>query len=397
MTSPFEGLFIYAELNGRILDGRTTRHLRRDDLEFFGTQFAPPLPVGQPYAFVVRDAKWRLLFAAPLVPGPPTRERVLFDHVYVSGETHTIEQSESRETIVAAYIQMEEGGALRVHVDMELDWIGRHFPSRFVPLPFTPPALSGTLSLLQLDPRTVKQRTPLWKRFEVSGTKASTLFGYNIPKDPTWQYGARETHDASAIKRMRAGASAEVYAMMLYMCHRSYVKVSVVGSAQAPPPYPVGWGASPDGLLDDPSTTPNEGVLEIKTTMSKNMDLKPSYFPQVYMEMIATDRQWCDIVRYRNRSHMYAARIYRVYRDPKVETLLYHLLRYAHYNRTRLREIIDDDNFTEMRRYFEDLSKVLPYQEVHMTPAIVDLFAAYDRYVSSVTETTTRAYEKLRG
>lgn len=206
---------------------------------------------------------------------------------------------------------------------------------------------------------------------------------------------------------MRLGAQSEDYATLIYMSKFSERSVETVGWCKSPKP---GWGASPDGIVLDPSMTwahvdqsiaqyytedernplsIQKGVLEIKTS-AKSLSMADYYYPQLYVEMFATRALWCDLVRYRQQrtwdertrswTFQHRARIYRVYRHRPTEEAMFRLIQYALSNRARLQQVVhEDSNFLEMRAHFRKLAAAAPYTEVD-APLGSPLYEQLERY-----------------
>lgn len=80
-------------------------------------------------------------------------------------------------------------------------------------------------------------------------------------------------------------------------------------------------GASPDGLVND------DGLLEIKAfddtkhfilTLEKDFEIEPKYHWQMQMQMLITERSWCDFVAY-NQNYKKSLLIKRVFADSTMQ------------------------------------------------------------------------------
>lgn len=99
---------------------------------------------------------------------------------------------------------------------------------------------------------------------------------------------------------MRRGNELEPVAREMYVLNQFDAEVSEVGFI----PHPVieGFGASPDGLVND------DGLIEIKCPNTwthletiKSGKPKRQYLLQMHAQMMCTDRKWCDFISYDDR------------------------------------------------------------------------------------------------
>lgn len=336
------------------------------------------------YGLVITYGETSIL-ETPLFPRAVPNETVdLFDRSYAVFETHAISQDfDTRSITYAVYVQLENHGRyakLKIEpgIDMSFTLETLFGKDRYKRLAWYPTDINPADYGVRLDPRIIPQRTPLWFRLrgEVTGTKAYMLIGYYTPD--TWG----EEGEFSAFQRdnMRLGTYSEEYAIMLMLLCRPHISIAETGLCPAGPPCPIGWGASPDGIIVDTTMDWNDvsksitkhlvesdfdvtrGVLEIKTTGGKDMSMKAYYYPQVYMEMISTGTMWCDLVRYHRTDKI--ARVYRVYRHKPTEERLVQLIKYAYNNRHRIQDVIAETPFVEMRQYFADAAKTLAHVEL---------------------------------
>lgn len=113
---------------------------------------------------------------------------------------------------------------------------------------------------------------------------------------------------------MRQGTEREPAARSLYAIERG-VMVEEVGFVQHPA-IP-GFGASPDGLVDD------DGLVEIKCPMLETAvgwlmdgEVPAQHIPQMQAQMTCTGRQWCDLAVYQpDLPDDLALRVWRLERD----------------------------------------------------------------------------------
>lgn len=343
----------------------------------------------------------------------------LLDRVYWTYETHTLVLNESETEIYGMFIQLENTSPnttrlkIEVSVDMGLRWLPSAFSSngekeaRYKSTPFFPPDIDPAAYNLKIDQKKIAQKSPLWfkLRGDVTGTKAYMYIGFWVPKqveDPTWTVDGEKKFDAFSRMNMRFGTASEDYSIIMYLYHFPDRLIELVGSCPAPSGgvYPSGWNASPDALITDPTMTWNDipdtiasqydqssssssgfdptlGVLETKSSLKK-LNMAGYFYPQIYLEMICSERIWTDLLRYRRTSestnggggwkYKHIARIYRVYRHKQTEELIVRLIKYAHSNKHRLQEIVHTDpEFINARKYFDELGENASYKEIEIT------------------------------
>lgn len=387
---------------------------RADDEElegFYALYLKPAVPNIGDYKLVVHH-QGMIVFSTPLCPKTRPAESIsLLDRVYPVYETHQLCQNEDGSKTYAIYIQMEDvnltaGCAPIMKPAVEMSFFLQR-QGHLRRLPFYPPDVDVQKYGLKLDTRVVPQRTPLWfaVRGDVSGTKAYKLMGFWVPtveQNPNWSYDAEEVFSEESRLNMRHGAQSEDLATIFFHKTNANAVVSNVGWCKTSKPYPGGWGASPDGLIcddtmnwtrvpesirkyyedDDSLFDIKQGVLEIKTS-KRSLAMEAYYYPQVYMEMIATNTVWCDLARfYRSAGSppSYSMRVYRVYRHKPTEEKLVRMIRYALANKHRLQTLVQEAEYKEMRSYFVELAKKAPYKEFGFTPDIQASFAQYASY-----------------
>jgi hypothetical protein len=258
--------------------------------------------------------------------------------------------------------------------------------------------------------------TALWfkLRGQVSGTKAYVLLGFYVPQKneaggATWSFFKSETFSAFSRVAMRLGSISEDPALLLYLSHYTEQTFYEIGWCPAPAGYPVGWGASPDGKLVDPNMTwdqvppeirehykPDDfdithGVLEIKTTRGEPI-MQPYYIPQVYLEMIALNVVWANVIRYRparvydaeRKVHTVhnTARVYRVWRHKPTEEWFVKLWTRAYANASKLQDFVHtDEQYVRARAHIVDMANNMPVLKVlDMTPEIEQRFLGMEAH-----------------
>lgn len=193
------------------------------------------------------------------------------------------------------------------------------------PLSWFPPDVDPAQWGLSIDSRMIPQRTALWfaLRGELSGSRAYKLLGYFA-----------DAPLSGSNHRMRLGTYSEEEACIVYKDAFPRRQLKEVGWCGASKPYPKQWGASPDMLLIDkdaeretqyPQYDYWQGVLEIKTSSTKT-SMEDYFYPQLYMEMIATQSVFADVIRYCPNN---VAHVYRVKRDMAIEQMLISLWKRA--------------------------------------------------------------------
>lgn len=322
------------------------------------------------------------------------RRSELLDRVYHAYETHTLALDEAETTVLAVYLQFDEELQLKVNPDAL--WLG----TRMVALDWFPPDVDPTLYGLKVDPKRIPQRGALWKKLRgpVTGRKATTYLGYWVPTkevDPNWTIDAEPTFSDAATAAMRLGTQNEHIGVRIYLDERPKAIVSAVGWCDVPKPYPRGWGASPDGLIRDPTTAwstipadiqkyyvdnlnafdPSRGVLEIKVSQH-SLAFSDYFLPQVYMEMIAAGVLWCDLLRYRPPAN---ARIYRIYRHKPTEEQILGLIRIALATpKPQLQDLLHkDQRWIRARQYLEAVAQGLAFTDVRVVPTLGADWKAY--------------------
>ncbi len=369
------------------------------------------------------------IFGQYALPAPPTGgERLVLrqdELEYEIFETHQLRVSSKGALIDSMYVTIENNLTesktrndllLHPHVDMKLDFFTTHLGEHACFLDWFPADIDPKLYGLEIDSRKIPQRTPLWfkLRGEVSGSKAYSLIGFFIPakhtKDGTnYNFYKGSAFTATAKLAMRLGTLSEDSCMLMYLCEYPEKRFFELGWCPAPTGYPVGWGASPDGLIEDKnmdwSMVPDDikahypdaqrsafnitmGACEFKTSKTK-LSMEAYYFPQVYMEMIALNVVWCDLVRYRpSRSYNQltkewitdsTAHVYRIYRHKPTEEALVKLWSRASANTQKIQDIVMEESFVKMRDYFSDLAQRMPVHHVlAMKPSTQTLLAQYE-------------------
>lgn len=303
----------------RTLPPRTTAVVRAlsagDGDEEYVVHFRPPLArkdARRVHLSVVycgdRIQEKPLLFSARLLGDAPGVPYSLGDDLrYELFETHQLRLY--GDTIGSAYLAFEDNlttpnydthARYELRVDLTLHLMPRLIPGQF--LMWFPPDVDPQAWGLRVDPTLIPQRSPLWFKLRgaVSGTKAYSLLGFWVPRPGSaeardYNFFDKGTFSPFARAAMRLGSLSEERALLAYFSHYPARHYQEMGWCPAPPGYPAGWGASPDGLLVDRDMTwervPKQtakfraldvtrGVCEIKTSRTK-CDMAAYFIPQV--------------------------------------------------------------------------------------------------------------------
>lgn len=327
-----------------------------------------------------------------------------------------------------------------VCIEAKLD-MGLHYLPSIVPgtfLRWFPPNIDPAEYGIKIDPTLIPQRTPLWfKLCGISGTKAYTLLGFWVPKLGSKEADAYNFHKAGDLSNFAHGAArlgclSENYILMTY-CHQ-YPKRMFAEMGWCPAPlnthYPIGYGASPDGLFIDKEMTwsllpPDilaqysleerknfditHGACEFKTSRTKTA-MEAYFIPQVYMEMIALRAVWADLVRFRRErefdetsqtwKYKDVAYIYRIYRDLSLEKEMLSLWKYAYDRADQLCRVVTEPAFVAMRHRLACMATdAEPVAIVHVQnePALkvaFDLYAQYQTHLLSCSQKQKQVADK---
>lgn len=372
------------------------------DQDFYVLKFhRPGLQRADLYTFhILKDDK-ECIYSTRISCAKDAADSVtLMDRCYKVFETYALGQDTEDVGITYGLYFSIDHEASKIRVDMSLSWLPSQVFQFSRHVHFFPYDVDPTLYGLKVDTSKVPQRTPLWfkLRGEVSGTKAYQLLGFWVPskqEDPNWTLDGDHVFDEQSKANMRFGSESEDKALMVYAHHSKHItKIQLTGWCKAPAPLPLSWGASPDGLVTDINYTwsdvpedikqyyessslfdVRQGVLEIKCSRAK-ITLEAYFFPQVYMEMISTNRIWCDLVRYTPKK----TRVYRIHRHKPTEDMLISLWKYARSNVDRLRDVIQEEAFVKIRNYFKRLASVMPFVELDTTEPLRSQISAYETY-----------------
>jgi hypothetical protein len=360
------------------------------------------------------------IFCAMLMPSiEAVRKHVVYrgqgELEYECYETHQLRLNQSNE-ITHVYVSVFNAQTsaavtaplkLQTRIDMKLHWLPNE--CRMMPLRWFPPDLDPAEHGLRVDTRSVPQRTPLWfkLRGDVSGSKTVRYTGFFVTDGPDKGF------DNIAKARMRLGTLSEDKAMLSYLHvypHRTFLEVGWCPLASGP----TGWGASPDGIIEDtlfgwhcvPDYIKMQyseeeqarmdvryGACEFKTSRLKE-GMESYFYPQLYMEMMALNTVWCDVVRYKpervwndangNYQYMDRGSVFRVYRDRTIEHQLIKLWKHAHNNAHALWKTIAEDEYVQMRDTFKRFAATAAPEPVTIDASqdnvLAERLARYDTY-----------------
>lgn len=349
-----------------------------------------------------------------LIPDAPMSTSILKSRVleYVVFPTHQLQVTNATDVkdgktnqvkITKLYLRAENnltfsGGTTEILMEPSVDLgaliLKPTFGARYIPLDFFPPDINPADYELEIDPRYIPQRCPLWfkMRADVSGSKSYKFVGFFIPpktskEGQNWSFNNPEPMTPFQKARMCMGVLSEDPMTAAYLTRYPNRIFSEIGACSVPHNlgYPLNWGASPDGLVCDPDMTLSKipqkyrkhlglypgrfdvtkGVVEFKAS-AKKLSLEAYFLPQLYMEMIATNTCWADLVRYKRTStrddttgkwvYTHQFRVYRVYRHKPTEDMLVKCLRYASTNKHILQDVVQQKQFKDLRSFFKEVS-----------------------------------------
>jgi len=363
----------------------------------------------------------------------PTRKDAAFEHLvyrsndleYMCYETHQLRIDDDQ--IYAMHVRIVNVTVrqdarfdlvLRADIDLGMRVMPELLQSSMQTLKWFPPDVDPAHWGLRIDPRAIPQRTPLWFSLRgAGGSKAYKLLGYFVPKDAT-SVDDGSSFSAVARLRMRRGTYSENEALFVYSLLYPARALDEVGWCPAPKGYPIGWGASPDMGVRDPSLTWDNvpesiakhydaeerakyditrGGLEIKT--GNNTDMGDYYYPQNYMEMIALGAIWIDTLRFRPVRYWNAERrawdiedqacVYRVWRHPPTEEMLMTLWKRSLNNAHVLGRTVQEEPHVDARKHFRRLAAAATKE-----PTATFEAATHPQYVETVRRYTI-AVEQL--
>lgn len=257
---------------------------------------------------------------------------------------------------------------LRGDVDVELPKIKS--------LTWFPPDVDPSHWGLKIDSRLIPQRCPLWfkLRGELTGSKAYKLLGFFM----------NDTSQSTASRmNMRRGTHSEPEAIIMYSLAYPNAVLQEVGWCPASDPYPETWGASPDMLIDD------NGVLEIKTSTLKT-SMEDYFYPQCYMEMLATQRYYCDVIRFRPLRFADgriedAGHVYRIIRDEALLDTLCKLWMRA----LSVKNVQSEPDYVQIRDLFSKMASDASWsqgQRIEATPEYCSALRDYQRNLKALAK-----------
>lgn len=398
--------------------------------------FQPPLPVSElpctQMAIHYVGTKQKLVWAKTLAKaedGEPLH-LVPEELEYRCYETYQLQLQ--KEKVLALFCTIENGSlstaknvelVLRVHVDMKRPFLASALGEQGHFLAWFPPNVDPAHWGLTIDPRSIPQRTPLWfkLRGEVSGSRAYYLLGWYTNGGPMTLFSK---------SAMRLGTFSEDLVLICYCYTWPERQVREMGWCPAPPQsplvqgtkgqIPLGWGASPDALIFDPEMSWDlipedlvpyyadpavrsqfdirQGAGEFKTSRTK-LTVEPYFVAQVYMEMIALNVVWCDLIRFRPARTWDAAagrwryddvaNVYRIFRNPLMEARLIPLWKRAQTNQHAILRIIEEPEFVRIREEITEFAaKQKPYTVIQVAahPKLAAQLNSYRSYAEAAAQ-----------
>jgi len=327
-------------------------------------------------------------------------------------ETHQLKIDAEKDLVEAMFVSIDD--TPKLVVNMKQTCIPRivGLPERAIFLNWFPPNIDPAQYGLKIDTREIPQKSALWfkLRGEVSGTKAYALLGFFVPSkqaDKDYSFTKPAVFSEESKNNMRLGNASEEYIIICYLHVFPDRNFYEVGWCPLPAGYPCNWGASPDGIVSDPAMTwakinaalaadkddvyteaemkkydITKGACEFKTSRMKTC-MEPYFIAQVYMEMMALNVVWCDLVRYRPDEE---ARVYRIYRSKKMEARMLKLWKYAYQNHQRLQDVVMEPDFVAIRASLKEMAAASqPYKVVRINAdnALLEKFQNYTEYLAS--------------
>lgn len=375
-----------------------------NDCQIYAIYFRPPISFSNAQECMLETES----FSLPLVNVKAPREVHILDRTYMLFPTHElIFERDNLNTVLGMFIQIMYTSL--PHVSTALYFLPQLLGAdRFRDTVFFPFDVDPNTYRLRIDPRTIPQRTPLWtkSRGPVTGTKMYTLLGFWVPtmaQDPTWTLDGPRVFTEFQRANMRLGSESEEYALLLYLHTYDTTRAEMIGWCNVPRTsgLPSDWGCSPDGLLIDnalgwddmpsgykelfPLLDPRRGALEIKSSKT-SLSMQAYFIPQVYMEMICLETMWCDIVRYRQG---HTARVYRIFRDVRLEQDMLELVKYAREHSEQLQHVVQEARFIQMRQRLEGEARRARYKELRASNELLEVFRAYDGYENGLYKRKT--------
>lgn len=370
-----------------------------NDCQVYAIYFRPPLSRENAQESELETSS----FSLPLFNEKTPQEIHILDRTYMLFPTHQlIFERDNSNTVLGMFIEIMYTSF--PHVSTALYFLPQLLGAdRFKDTVFFPFDIDPKKYRLRIDSKTIPQRTPLWFKFRgpVTGTKMYTLLGFWVPtmaQDPTWTLDGPKIFSPQQRANMRFGSESEEYAILLYLNAYDTTRVEMIGWCNVPlnSHLPSDWGCSPDGLLIDdslgwddmpdgyketfPLLDPRRGALEIKSSKS-SLSMQAYFIPQVYMEMICLETMWCDLVRYK---HGHTARIYRIFRDTRLEQDMLTLVQYARDRSMHLQHVVQEPRFVQMRQRLQGEAKRLQYKELRAPAELLPVLDAYDAYGSNL-------------
>lgn len=424
------------QLNVRILSGR------HRDTKHFEIRFNPPLKKLQASRAQLKLIYVPLKISSCSIVVIPASERqtpsTIVDRHFVSFDTHTIQIDPKTGHVVLLYLavrNVQMNGS--VGSPPQFEPIYGLFHDRYKGLPFFIPDPDLNLHL-SVNASLISQHNPLWfkLRGELTGSGLSGLLGFYVPelgsKEATnWSFDKKDFDGWKAVG-IRFGNVSEDLAIISLLEHNKDLWVEECGYFQHPDPNRSNWGASPDGILTDPTvkypkdyqfalenvTDRHRGVLEIKSSRW-NCKFNAYFFPQVIWEMVNAQTYWGDVVRYAEMRVMdedtrmwttkQECRKVRIFRHIPTEQQMVHLVLKSlackkRGDKNKYMQLVHSNEFVEFRKQFEAIAEQANEQYENI-PIAVDAIAQLlnsrtrqiqnqDQYVPSLHPAIDRIEER---
>lgn len=289
------------------------------------------------------------------------------DHVYLTFPSHAARLTVPDALNVSLVYATLHNNQLQGDIDTPIYCIDILGPphERYKTLDYFPPV---PIEGMAIDATKYPQGLPMSFKQGTGHTssRVAKLIGYYPGKDNfnSWKRAA-----------MRFGRLKEFTAVMVYLNHfpeRIFYQTGFHQSEQG--------SAQPDGLIEDPLSIigagegyddldPTQGIIEIKCSKS-NCNYEGSYFVQCVWEMMASNRSWCDLVRYCEKPVKVDGkwilqatfRVARLYRHKETEDRLVNLVKNSS------NPFVDSKEYVAMRKHFDDMAMMANTQQSQEIP-----------------------------
>lgn len=301
------------------------------------------------------------------------------DHIYLTFPSHaarlTVPDALNVSLVYATLHNIQLQGDVNTPI-YALDILGPPH-ERYKTLEYFPPV---PIEGIAIDATTYPQGLPMSFKQGTGHTssRVAKLIGYYPGKDNFngWKRAA-----------MRFGHLKEFTAVMVYLNHFPERVFYQTGFHQSE-----NGSAQPDGLIDDPLNVmgagegyddldPTQGIIEIKCSRS-NCNYEGSYIVQCVWEMMASNRSWCDLVRYCEKpvkvDDMWTTqatfRVARLYRHKETEDRLVTLIKKSSV------PFVDSEEYAAMRTHFDYMANMANTQQSQEIPVPQEVLNSIRNY-----------------